>query len=194
VTSVAVVVSFPLVVAGHARLHSDWFLLHEHVLPFDLGVAGRTGNLGFAEMPLVREGHKVGQAIESRPRYGLFSLEVSGQRGDSGTLCFYSDVTVHTERLARYPRLTTSRRAFMAFRAFQTELRVRTMAERKRLRLRHSNWRGWFLLSFHADNDNGHKKHESNHGRANATKASPAGLFRRPPPTATTTYCLPFTL
>src|SRR5277367_3936153 len=97
VTSVAVVVSFPLVVASHARPHSNRFLLHKHVLPFDLGVARRTGNLGFAEMPLVGERHIVGQAIESHPRYGLFSLEVCGQRGDSGTLRFHNNVTLHAE-------------------------------------------------------------------------------------------------
>ena len=117
---ITVVVGFSLVVTGHAGLHADRFFLCKRVLSFDLGVADRTSNLCLAGMPLVREGHKVGQAIESRPGYRLTSLEETGQCDDGRALSFYCPVTVHTERLGRYPGRRTLRRAFMTFRAFQT--------------------------------------------------------------------------
>src|SRR6266849_6151107 len=105
---ITVVVGFSLVVTGHAGLHADRFFLYKRVLSFDLGVADRTSNLCLAGMPLVREGHKVGQAIESRPGYGLSSLKEAGQCDDSRALRFHFLVTVHTERLGWHPGRTTS--------------------------------------------------------------------------------------
>ena len=75
---ITVVIGFPLVVTGHAGLHADRFFLYKRVLLCDFAVAGRTSNLCVAEMPLVREGDKVGQSIESRPGYGLISLKETG--------------------------------------------------------------------------------------------------------------------
>jgi hypothetical protein len=117
---ITVVIGFPLVVTGHAGLHADRFFLYKRVPLFDVGVAGRTSNLCLPGMPLVREGDKVGQAIESRPVYGLSSHKETRQCDDGRALRFYCHVTVHTERLGRHPGRTTLRRAFMAFRAFQT--------------------------------------------------------------------------
>ena len=117
---ITVVIGFSLVVTGHAGLHADRFFLDKRVLLCDFAVAGGTSNLCLAEMPLVREGDKVGQSIESRPGDGLSSLEETGQCDDGRALRFYCPVTVHAERLGRYPGRTTLRRAFMAFQAFQT--------------------------------------------------------------------------
>jgi hypothetical protein len=75
---ITVVIGFPLVVTGHAGLHADRFFLYKRVLLCDFAVAGRTSNLSRAEMPLVREGDKVGQSIESCPGYGLSSLKETG--------------------------------------------------------------------------------------------------------------------
>jgi hypothetical protein len=117
---ITVVIRFPFVVTGHAGLHADRFCFDSRVLLFDSGMAGGTGNLGFAEMPFVREGDKVWQAVESRPGRRLSPLEEAGQRQDGRALRFYRYVTAHTQGLGRHPGRTTLRHAFMAFGAFQT--------------------------------------------------------------------------
>jgi hypothetical protein len=54
----------------------------------------------------------------------------------------------------------------------------------------------WFIASFPtgACRASGRKRIRRCYGRAKATKESPAGLFQRPPPTATATNCFPLTL
>src|SRR6476660_1853540 len=82
----------------------------------------------------------------------------------------------------------------MALRAFQIEPQMSPMAERNGLPRSHSHcWRR-LLLGLDTKHHGRQHKDSSHHGRANATKESPAGLFQRPPPTATTTYCFPLTL
>ena len=56
---ITIVIRLPLVVTSHAGLHANRFFLHKRVLSFDFGVAGRTGDPRYAEMPFVREGDKV---------------------------------------------------------------------------------------------------------------------------------------
>src|SRR6476646_1968126 len=99
-TGVAVVVGFALVMASHARLHADRFLLSQHILVFDFAMAGGAGNPGFPDVPFVRERDEVRKAIEPGPWRRFLSLGESGQLEDRGAVSLHRDVAVHAQRLS----------------------------------------------------------------------------------------------